>query len=62
METWEDYCVRKKIDRERFVQKEPNKETELKTLFEAVHPNSFTEQKKFLINLIRRKYPIAPKS
>ena len=29
---------------------------ELKAIFDQVHPNSFTEQKKFLINDLRRKY------
>jgi len=28
----------------------------LKDIFEQVHPNSFTEQKKFLINDIRRRF------
>lgn len=30
---------------------------ELKKLFDQVHPNSFTAQKLFIINEIRRKYP-----
>ena len=53
---WEEYCISKKIDGESFRMKEPEHWTELKTIFEQVHPNSFTEQKKFLINDIRRKY------
>ncbi|MBX9853491.1 MAG: hypothetical protein K2X86_17235 [Cytophagaceae bacterium] len=54
--TWEEYCIKKKIDSEAFRKSEPAKWEELKTIFEQVHPNSFTEQKKFLINDIRRKY------
>jgi hypothetical protein len=54
--TWEEYCISKKIDSEAFRVEETILWTELKTIFEQVHPNSFTEQKKFLINDIRRKY------
>jgi len=53
---WEEYCVSKKIDSEAFRQGEAEHWAELKSIFEQVHPNSFTEQKKFLINDIRRKY------
>jgi hypothetical protein len=58
MDTWEEYCQKKKINAENFKLREPEKYKEWQTLFETVHPNSFTEQKKFLINNIRRKYPI----
>jgi len=54
--TWEEYCLSKKIDSEAFRLAEQDKWTELKNIFEQVHPKSFTEQKKFLINDIRRKY------
>jgi hypothetical protein len=53
---WEEYCINKKIDSEAFRVKEAERWTELKAIFEQMHPNSFTEQKKFLINDIRRKY------
>lgn len=56
MLTWEEYCIKKKIDSAAFQKSEPEKWKELKNLFEQIHPNSFTEQKKFLINDIRRKY------
>jgi len=56
MMTWEDYCIKKKIDSAAFKKSEPEKWEELKNIFEQVHPNSFTEQKKFLINDLRRKY------
>ena len=54
--TWEEYCIKKKINSEAFRQEEPQRWAELKNIFEQVHPNSFTEQKKFLINPIRKKY------
>jgi hypothetical protein len=53
---WEEYCIKKKIDSAVFKKNEPEKWQELKNIFEQVHPNSFTEQKKFLINDFRRKY------
>lgn len=54
--TWEEYCIKKKIDSDAFKKSEPEKWEEMKYIFEQVHPNSFTEQKKFLINDLRRKY------
>ena len=56
--TWEEYCSKKKINSEAFRLAEPKRWEELKTIFEQVHPNSFTEQKKFIINDIRRLYRI----
>jgi hypothetical protein len=56
--TWEEYCIKKKINSEAFKQAEPQRWTELKNILEQVHPNSFTEQKKFLINDIRRRYKL----
>ena len=53
---WETYCISKKIDSDLFKKGEPEKWDELKNIFEQVHPKSFTEQKKFLINDLRRKY------
>jgi DNA recombination-dependent growth factor C len=54
--TWEEYCISKKIDSKAFKENDPLKWDELKNIFEQVHPNSFTEQKKFLINNLRRRY------
>lgn len=54
--TWEEYCISKKIDSKAFKENDPLKWLELKDIFEQVHPNSFTEQKKFLINDIRRRF------
>jgi hypothetical protein len=56
--TWEEYCIKKKINSELFRQAEPQRWTELKNIFEQVHPNSFTEQKKFIINDLRRLYKL----
>ena len=53
---WEEYCIKKKIDSAAFKAAEPKQWAELKSIFEQVHPNSFTEQKKFLINDLRRNY------
>lgn len=54
--TWEEYCIKKKIDSEAFRKSEPERWIEWKNLFEQMHPTSFTDQKKFLINDTRRKY------
>ena len=54
--TFEEYCRKKKIDPDLFLQSDPDRFREWKHIFEQVHPDSFTEQKKFLINPIRKKY------
>ncbi|MDB5272422.1 MAG: hypothetical protein JWO58_789 [Chitinophagaceae bacterium] len=54
--SFEAYCKKKKIDPDLFLQSEPARYKEWKSIFEQVHPDSFTEQKKFLINPIRKKY------
>jgi len=54
--TWEEYCISKKIDSEKFRAAGGVKWQELKTIFEQVHPDSFTEQKKFIINDLRRRF------
>jgi hypothetical protein len=54
--TWEEYCQKKKIDSESFRKHEPERWEEWKNMFEQIHPDSFTDQKKFLINDVRRKY------
>ena len=56
--TWEEYCIKKKINSETFKLSEPMRWAELKRIFELMHPNSFTEQKKFIINDLRRLYKI----
>ncbi len=58
METFEAYLAKKKIDSEAFRKGEPAQWQDFVTLFEQVHPDSFTAQKLFLINAIRRRYPL----
>ncbi|GAB4395712.1 MAG: hypothetical protein OHK0053_05830 [Microscillaceae bacterium] len=59
MQSFEQYLNEKKISAQDFRVAEPEKYTHFKTLFEAVHPNSFTAQKKFLLNQLRRQYPLS---
>ncbi|GAA4402157.1 hypothetical protein GCM10023187_17080 [Nibrella viscosa] len=54
--TFEEYLIEKKIDGPQFQAAEPAVYTEWKTLFAQMHPESFTTQKKFLVNKVRRKY------
>ena len=56
--TFEEYLISKKIDSQAFQQTENERWNEFKNLFEQVHPNSFTAQKLYLINPIRRKFPL----
>lgn len=53
---FEEYLVGKKIDPKKFREAEPEQFKEWERLFREMHPNSFTETKKFLINPTRRKY------
>ena len=52
------YLAGKKIDEAAFKKAEPDQYHQLKSVFDQVHPDSFTAQKLFLINPIRRKYPL----
>ena len=52
------YLQSKKIDPALFEKKEAALFHELKAVFDQVHPDSFTAQKLFLINPIRRKYQL----
>ncbi|MFN6946101.1 MAG: hypothetical protein ACK4ND_14220 [Cytophagaceae bacterium] len=53
---FQEYCKSKKIDVVAFQKGSPEQFREWRQLFDQVHPDSFTEQKKFLINAVRRKY------
>lgn len=55
---FETYLRNKKIDPLTFQKAEPVLWQEFKLVFDQVHPDSFTAQKLFLINPIRRKYPL----
>ena len=57
--SFEEYLVSKKIDSIQFSKQEPQLYLEWKNSFDQLHPNSFTAQKLFLINSIRRKFPKA---
>lgn len=54
----EAYLVSKKIDSVAFLKAEPDLWKSWSTELESMHPNSFTAQKLYLINPIRRKYPL----
>ncbi|WP_028664580.1 hypothetical protein [Runella zeae] len=56
--TFEEYLISKKIDITAFRQHEAERFNEWERLFAQLHPESFTAQKKFLINDTRRKYRI----
>ena len=54
--TFQEYLRGKKINPDAFEKAEPARWLEWKSIFEQMHPNSFTLQKLNLINRIRRKY------
>jgi hypothetical protein len=56
--SFEEYLIAKKIDASAFKNAEPARWSEWEKEFAQVHPNSFTTQKLYLINPIRRKYPL----
>ncbi|MBV6644952.1 MAG: hypothetical protein KI790_05865 [Cyclobacteriaceae bacterium] len=56
---FETYLREKKIDPDLYRKGDQGQFDEFKTLFHQMHPNSFTSQKLFLINQIRRTYPLA---
>ena len=53
---FEEYLRSKKIDSSAFRQKEPDLWESWRVEFEQISPTSFTAQKLYLINPIRRKY------
>lgn len=53
---FDDFLKAKKIDPEKFKAAENDRYIEWKHIFEQVHPESFTQQKLFLINKTRRSY------
>ena len=55
--SFEEYLSSKKIDSAQFSKQESALFHEWKNSFEQLHANSFTAQKLFLINFIRRKFP-----
>jgi hypothetical protein len=55
---FEAYLISKKIDSDAFKTVEPNMWNSWSAEFKLMHPNSFTAQKLYLINPVRRKYPL----
>ncbi|WP_439558054.1 hypothetical protein [Dyadobacter sp.] len=53
---FEAYLTSKKIDPETFQKADNARFQEWRSIFETMHPESFTAHKKFLINEIRRRY------
>ena len=53
-----DYLAGKKIDARQFEVGEPDRWQEWALLFEQLSPASFTSQKLYLINALRRKYRV----
>lgn len=56
---FEEYLTKKNINTETFLWSDPAYFKELKILFNEMHPDSFTAQKKFLLNKLRRQYPVS---
>lgn len=54
-----EYLKGKKIDEQAFAKSDPDQYQEFKLLFAQLHPESLTAQKLFLINQIRRRYPLS---
>lgn len=53
-----DYLVQKNICSTRFSAGDPSLFQAWSSAYSLLHPASFTEQNKFIINKIRRKYPL----
>ncbi|WPP49024.1 hypothetical protein [Catalinimonas niigatensis] len=58
MQEFEEYLTNKKIDAKALRETEPHLWEEWISLFAKVHPNSFSQQKLFLINAVRRRFPL----
>lgn len=54
--SFEEYLVSKKIDKESFAQAEPTIFAKWQSTFDLLHVESFTNQHKFTINKIRRRF------
>ena len=56
--TFEEYLIEKKIDAKKFKRSESELFDSFEKLFLQIHPNSFTAQKLFLINDLRRRFTL----
>lgn len=59
---FEEFLISKKINIDSFKSNDSITFNKWQKLFSEVHPDSFVAQKKFLINPIRRKYPLTANS
>ena len=57
--TFTAYLKSKKIDPKKFYSADASMFEQWRVEFDQMHPNSFTQQKLFLINKIRRENPLA---
>ncbi|PGH41652.1 MAG: hypothetical protein CRN43_00520 [Candidatus Nephrothrix sp. EaCA] len=55
--TFEEYLASKKIHSEKFREGDNGLWNEWKNLFEQLHPESFSAQKLFSVNAVRRRFP-----
>ena len=55
---FDEYLLSKKIDPEKYKVSDPDQYSDFQKLYNQVHPESFTQQKLFLINKIRRAYKL----
>lgn len=55
---FEEFCAIKKIDALSFEKSEKLYYADLKEIFEQISVSSFTQQKMFIINKIRRKHQL----
>ena len=53
--TFDEYLISKKIDRNLFKNSDYDLFHSWESAFNQIHPLSFTEQNKFIVNKIRRK-------
>jgi hypothetical protein len=62
--TFDEFLDSKKIDALSFRQQEPVMFADWENNFNQIHPNSFSSQKLYLINAIRRRFakPAIPKN
>ena len=56
--TFQEYCASKKIDSSLFEKGDHSLFRELESVYVQMHPDSFTSQKKFLLNGLRKKYQL----
>ncbi len=55
--TFKDYLLKKKIDAMAFAKAKSQEYVSLNKEFDQIHPDSFTAQKLFIINPMRREFP-----